>query len=57
MTTKTKVVFHEAQKAWTAEIGIESDDLTKEEVLEQVKQLTDKASEYTRLLTLDKMRI
>lgn len=56
MTTKTKIVFHEAQKAWTAEVGIESDDMSQDELLEQLKELTNKASDYTQTLTLGKMR-
>ena len=47
MTTKVKVAFREQSKGVVAEVAIDSDELSTEEVLEQSKKLYEEASKYS----------
>lgn len=51
-----KVEFSESSKAVTVQVKIESDELTPEEVLQQTRDLFDKAQKVSLAYTLAKER-
>lgn len=53
---KIKVTFREQSKAVIAETSIESDEMTKEEILKENRNLFNEATAYARLKTLEKMK-
>ena len=56
MATKIKVEYSEAQKAVTAQTSVESDELSKEEVLALAKQIALNAQEESAVMTMRKNR-
>ena len=56
MTTKTKVAYREQTKVVTAEISVESDELSQEEVLSLAKKVALEAQGEARQMTMLKLR-
>jgi hypothetical protein len=57
MSIKTKVEFSEAQKAVTAQIYVESDTLSPDEVIALSKQVAEKAQEISAEMTMRKAQL
>jgi len=53
---KIKVTFREQAKGVIAETHIESDEMSKEDILKENRELFNEATAYARLKTLEKMR-
>jgi len=51
---KTKIAFNEAQKWVTTQTGVESDELSDDELLKLSTQLHEKAMKEAKLMTLRK---
>ena len=56
MTTKIRTKFVESSKAVSAEVLVESDEMTQEEVLAKSKDLMNKALAESQVMTMKKLR-
>lgn len=56
MPTKIKVAYSEAQKAWTSQVEVSSDELSREEVMSLAKSIAIEAGQESQYMTLQKLR-
>ena len=55
MPTKIKVAYSEAQKAWTAQTEVSSDELSKDEIHALALEVAKAAGAESQLLTMSKL--
>ena len=53
---KIKIGFTEQSKAVTADVSIESDEMSTDDILKETRELFELASKFSKIKTLEKLR-